>query len=66
MPQDLKDVQNLDVQILDSRENDIRARIIRVEKRSWRLNLKGFGLKCQVDRETVTTDLGARKANARN
>ena len=61
MSQDHKDVQNLDIQILDCGESDIRARIIRVEKRSWRLNLKGFGLKCQVDRERVMTDFGAKK-----
>lgn len=66
MPQDLKDVQNLDVQILDCGESDIRARIIRVEKRTWRLNLKGMGLKFHFDRETVMTDFGGRKANARD
>ena len=61
MFRDHKDIQNLDVQILDCSESDIRARIIRVEKRSWRLKLRGFGLKCQVDRERVMTNFGARK-----
>ena len=66
MPQDLKNVQNLDVQILDCSDSDIRAKIIRVEKRSWKLNLKGFGLKFQFDREKVMTDFGARENNARD
>ena len=54
------DVQELDFQILDPVEDDTITRTSRVEQGSWKLKLRGFGFRLEMERRKTTAEIGAR------